>query len=201
MSQDIRVGLVPLDRIDFHRHNVREDLGDLRDLTESIRQLGVLQPVVVEVRGERLRVRAGHRRVAAARLAGLTKIPAVVHGAALEDDQWLVAAVHENTRRRNLDRADRERTVRAMRAAGMTWQGIGAAFGVSETAVRGWVAPETAHAPETRRYSVHTSTLRTFVARARQHVTAGSWSASDVLDALDTVAETGTITSALGGAA
>lgn len=64
-----RVGRVRLDAIDFHQHNVREDLGDLRDLTASIRRFGIMQPVVLEQRGDRLRIRAGHRRVAAARLA------------------------------------------------------------------------------------------------------------------------------------
>lgn len=139
---DTRVGNVDLSVIDFHPHNVRHDLGDLRSLTESIRRFGVLQPVVLERRGRRLRIRAGHRRVAAARLAGLSRIPAVVHGEVLERDEWLTAAVHENTRRRDLGGRDRARTVRAMREAGMTWGAIAEAFDVVEATPRKWLSDD-----------------------------------------------------------
>jgi ParB/RepB/Spo0J family partition protein len=147
-ADDVRVGRVPIDSIDYHQHNVRVDLGDLRDLTTSIQRFGVMQPVVLERRGDRLRIRAGHRRVAAARLAGLTRIPALIHGDALEDDEWLTAAVHENTRRRGLDDADRARTVNAMRTEGMTWDAIGDAFGVTAATARRYLAdPDAGPAP------------------------------------------------------
>jgi len=139
-ADDVRVGRVAIDSIDYHQHNVRVDLGDLRDLTDSIRRFGIMQPVVLERRGDRLRIRAGHRRVAAARLAGLTRVPAVIHSAALEGDEWLTAAVHENTRRRGLDDADRARTVAAMRTEGMTWEAIGDAFGVTAATARRYLS-------------------------------------------------------------
>lgn len=53
---------MPLARLRAHPRNVRTSLGDLRDLTGSIRQLGVLQPLVVERRGEVFQILAGHRR-------------------------------------------------------------------------------------------------------------------------------------------
>jgi ParB/RepB/Spo0J family partition protein len=131
-----RVGRVCIDLIDYHRHNVRVDLGDLRDLVDSIKRFGIMQPVVLEQRGQRFRIRAGHRRVAAARLAGLDRVPAIIHDDALEDDEWLTAAVHENTRRRSLDRADRARTVEAMRKVGMRWEAIADALGVAPATAR-----------------------------------------------------------------
>ncbi|MFB7798966.1 ParB N-terminal domain-containing protein [Isoptericola sp. NPDC056134] len=76
MARGVVAGNVRLDLIQFHPHNVRVDLGDLRDLAASIKEFGVLAPVVLEQRGEMLRVRNGHRRVAAARNAGLERIPA-----------------------------------------------------------------------------------------------------------------------------
>lgn len=141
-TSDVRVALVRIELIDAHPTNVRRDLGDLRDLAQSIREHGVMQPVVLERRGARFRVRAGHRRVAAAALAGVVKVPAVIHPRSLDDDEWLVQAAHENTRRKDLDRADRAHTVRAMRAAGMRWEAIAAAFAVSEATARGYLAPE-----------------------------------------------------------
>ena len=74
------VAYVPLERLRTHPDNVHRDLGDLRELVESIRQQGVLLPLRVEHRpgSEVLRIRAGHRRAAAAELAGLPKVPCVV---------------------------------------------------------------------------------------------------------------------------
>lgn len=95
MSDAPSVGLVRVDQVIVHPHNIRQNLGDLRTLAESIRRYGVMQPVVVEKHAEMLRLRAGHRRVAAARLAGLKRVPAVIHENALDDDQWLIASVQE----------------------------------------------------------------------------------------------------------
>lgn len=207
MTQDIRVGRVPIDAIEFHQHNVRVDLGDLRDLTESIRRFGILQPVILEQRGQRLRIRAGHRRVAAARLAGLGHIPALIHGEALDDDEWLTAAVHENTRRRGLDMADRRRAVTAMRARGMTWDGIGDAFGVTGAAIRKTVEtpldralPQprpSGRAAPTARSSIRRSTLGTLAREARERVMAGAWTAEDVVAALELLSQSGRLSDAL----
>lgn len=75
-GEEARAAVVVLDRIVFHPSNIRRNLGDLRQMTASIELHGVLQPVVLERYGDYLRVRMGHRRVTAARLAGLKKVPA-----------------------------------------------------------------------------------------------------------------------------
>lgn len=144
MAGAVRVGLVRLHEVRFHPRNVRDDLGDLRKLTASIRKHGVLQPVVVEEYAGRLRLRAGHRRVAAARLAGLTRIPAMIHAEALDDLPWLVQAVEENVNRRQLSTAEKRRAVEALRAAGCSWRGIGETFGVSPRTAAAWVTEPTA---------------------------------------------------------
>lgn len=139
MTADIKVGLVRVEEIRFHPHNVRQDLGDLRSLAASIEQYGVMQPVVVERHGAGLRLRAGHRRLAAAKIIGLTRIPAVIHSDALDDKDWLIHAVQENTMRRDMNAADRRRVVARLRELGCSWSGIGVAFGVSGQAVHAWV--------------------------------------------------------------
>ncbi|MDQ6846793.1 MAG: ParB N-terminal domain-containing protein [Candidatus Dormibacteraeota bacterium] len=59
--------------------NVRQELGDIESLAESIRQHGVLTAVLVERRQDgAFELVAGFRRVAAAETAGLEHIPAVV---------------------------------------------------------------------------------------------------------------------------
>lgn len=137
MSDAVRVAAVRLDSIRFHPHNVRRDLGDLRGLVDSIKRFGVMQPVVIE--GESTyRLRAGHRRVAAAKIAGLRTIPAVIHTEMLDEDEWLVHAVQENVMRRGLDPTERRDAITAMRRLGCSWEGIAASFDVAVSTVQAW---------------------------------------------------------------
>lgn len=79
-------------------------LGDLEELAESVRVLGVLQPVLVRPHPKddvRYEVVAGHRRVEAARRAGLQKVPALVRE--LDDRQALEVRLVENLQRKDLE--------------------------------------------------------------------------------------------------
>jgi len=79
------------------------DADELRQLTESIRQHGVLQPLMIaqqEAGGDYVLI-AGERRLQAARQAGLTTVPAVVRVAT--DEQLLVLALIENLQREDLN--------------------------------------------------------------------------------------------------
>lgn len=143
MSDEVCVGLVRVEQVRFHPHNVRQDLGDLRPLAQSIANYGVMQPIVVERYGDGLRLRAGHRRLAAAKLIDLRRIPALIHSEALDDRRWLEHAVQENVMRAQLDKSDRRRTIEALRRLGCTWQGIAETFGVTAHTVHSWTADET----------------------------------------------------------
>jgi ParB/RepB/Spo0J family partition protein len=131
-----------LDRVVFHPHNVRRNLGDLRQLTSSIELHGILQPVTLERYGDMLRVRMGHRRVAAARLAGLRKVPALVHAEALDDTEFLYLALHENTVRRGLNLQEIRGTARALHESGESYADIAANLGVSYGTVAKWVSAD-----------------------------------------------------------
>jgi ParB/RepB/Spo0J family partition protein len=79
----------------------RKDLGDLTELAASIRQMGVVQPIIVTVAGfDRYRVLAGERRFQAARLAGLLKVPAIVR--TVEEQERLQLQIIENLHRKDL---------------------------------------------------------------------------------------------------
>lgn len=68
-------------RIEPHPGNIRADLGDVTELADSIREQGILQPLIVEPKPGspgRYILLAGHRRHAAAQLAGLIEVPIVV---------------------------------------------------------------------------------------------------------------------------
>lgn len=132
------VGLVRLDQVVAHPHNLRRNLGDLRALTASVKRHGVMVPIIVEKHGGRLRLRAGHRRVTAARIAGLARVVAIIHPDALDEDEWLIASVQENYQRRDLDGDERRRAVERLRELGVSWTGLAECFGVSVTSVQHW---------------------------------------------------------------
>ena len=82
MSTVIRtIEEVPLDAIRDHPHNLRREVGDVRELAESMKTFGVLEPIVLAPALDEeggLVLIAGHRRRAAARQAGLSTIPAEI---------------------------------------------------------------------------------------------------------------------------
>lgn len=72
---------LPLDRIHDHPANIREGVGSVTELADSIRVHGILQPLTVQphpTRPGHFELLAGHRRRAAALAAGLVTVPAVV---------------------------------------------------------------------------------------------------------------------------
>lgn len=99
--------LVPVDHIDEGGFSLREtyDDGELRELADSIREHGILQNLVLAApTGEitattRFQVLAGHRRLRAAKLAGLETVPAVVVPPQTPDWLQRLIALDENLQR------------------------------------------------------------------------------------------------------
>jgi ParB family chromosome partitioning protein len=79
----------------------------LQELTESIREHGIIQPIVVRRTGATYRIIAGERRWRAAQRAGLLKVPVVVRDVAEgSDTKLLQLALIENIQRENLNAID-----------------------------------------------------------------------------------------------
>jgi len=97
---------VPLSRVTPNPHQPRRriDEADLEELAASIREHGVLQPVLVTETLDGYQLIAGERRVRAARLAGLDHIPALIRQ--LADRDQLEVALVENVQRADLDPID-----------------------------------------------------------------------------------------------
>ena len=72
----------------------------LSELAESIRANGIIQPLIVRRRGDRYELVAGERRLRAARLAGLERVPAVIQD--LADEKLLELSLVENIQREDL---------------------------------------------------------------------------------------------------
>lgn len=135
------------------------------------------------MRGQKLRLRAGHRRLTATRLAGRKRIPAIIHGEALEEGEWLIHAVQENVMRRDLDLQEKVDTIRAMSEQGMTREGIAEAFGVTRATITAW---EKRARGEVTTQNEHGGQTRARVRRERvAELTAQGHSASEIADMLD----------------
>ena len=72
------IQMIAIDRLHPHPDNPRKDVGDVSELAASIRHSGVMQNLTVVPFGVGYRVVIGHRRLAAAKEAGLTELPCMV---------------------------------------------------------------------------------------------------------------------------
>ncbi len=94
---------IPIDLIDPHPRNPRRELGELGELAESIRAHGVKQPATVvrhpQSEGRYLTV-MGHRRIAAAAVAGRTTVPVIVDS--MDEVEQLEVMLVENLQRTDL---------------------------------------------------------------------------------------------------
>lgn len=108
-AQEIELALINL-----NPHQPRRDMDAeaLEGLAESIRQAGVLQPVMVRRQGEMYELVVGERRLRAANMAGLDKIPAVVRE--VPDEQMLELALIENVQREDLNPIEKARAMRRL---------------------------------------------------------------------------------------
>jgi ParB family chromosome partitioning protein len=94
---------VPVDTIEANPRQPRKSFDDekLRQLSESIKEDGVLQPVVVRRQGDRYQLIMGERRLQAARLAGAASVPVIVKD--VKEVDSLRLALVENIQREDLN--------------------------------------------------------------------------------------------------
>ena len=107
----------------------------LAELAESIKSQGVMQPILVRpVSADRFEIVAGERRWRAARMAGLTNVPALVKD--IPDSQALAAALIENIQREDLSPLEEATGIqRLVQEFGLTHQAIAETLGRSRAAV------------------------------------------------------------------
>jgi ParB family chromosome partitioning protein len=98
---------IPIDRVRPNPDQPRKeaDPEGLTELSNSIRSEGILQPVLVQPRGDEYELIAGERRVRAARIAGLTHVPARVLRN-VDDQKRTILALVENLQREDLNPID-----------------------------------------------------------------------------------------------
>ena len=128
---------LPLSRIESCRSQPQKkfDQAKLEELAESIRQHGVIQPLTVrKLSSGYYQIIAGERRWRAARIAGLTEIPAIVIEA--DDQKAMELAMIENLQREDLDPIEEAQGFRALvEQYGMTQEEAAKRVGKSRSAV------------------------------------------------------------------
>lgn len=107
--------------------NPRADLGDLSELAASIKAHGIIQPIAVRRIEDGYMVVAGSRRLAAAKLAGLDRIPCVVVD--VDDDKAHELATAENIIRKDMSLIDEISAVERLTLTGESHTAIAARFG------------------------------------------------------------------------
>lgn len=97
-----RLEEIPIERIKPNPYQPRQHFDEeaLNELSASIREVGLLQPVIVRRRGDNFELVAGERRWRAARRAGLSEIPAIVRD--VDDTDAVAHALTENLQRQQL---------------------------------------------------------------------------------------------------
>lgn len=126
---------LPVDRIRPNPEQPRRrfDPAELERLAASIRQHGVLQPVVVRAMGDGYELVVGERRWRAAQAAGLATIPAVV--ADVAPRERLELALVENVQRHDLNPIELALAFRALAESGHTQEEIGARVGFERSTI------------------------------------------------------------------
>ena len=128
---------IPVDLLEPHPDNPRKDLGDLTELADSIKKNGIFQNLTVLItkgENEKYPVIIGHRRLAAAKLAGLTEVPCMV--VEMDKKEQIATMLLENMQRSDLTIYEQAQGFQMMLDLGETKSDIAEKTGFSETTVR-----------------------------------------------------------------
>src|SRR4030095_14635272 len=99
---DSSVRLIDLDRIEPKPHQPRKSFGDLSEMVASIKEKGVLEPILVRaIEGGRFEIIAGERRYQASKIAGLRHVPAIEVD--VDNRGMLEISLIENLQRKDLN--------------------------------------------------------------------------------------------------
>ena len=130
------IAMILVDHLIHHPENPRKDLGDLKELKESIKKNGVMQNLTVvpaEESGKYLVV-IGNRRLEAAKEAGLTELPCVISD--MDHKTQISTMLMENMQRQDLTVYEQAQGFQMMMDLGFTAKEIGEKTGFSEKTVK-----------------------------------------------------------------
>lgn len=127
---------VPIEDIIPNRFQPRLTFNEagLNELSDSIKQHGIIQPIVVRKLGDKYEIIAGERRYKAATQAGLTKVPVIISD--IDDNKSAEVALVENIQRRNLTAIEEAKSYKNLLDRGyLTQEQLASKMGVSQSAI------------------------------------------------------------------
>ena len=125
---------IPIDKVVTNILQPRKDLGDLEGLAQSIREMGIIEPIIVRTRDGKFEIIAGERRFKAAELAGLSEIPCIEHE--VPDNEALEITIIENIQRKDLNLFETAFSLKSLNDIyGYTHQDIAQKIGKSRVTV------------------------------------------------------------------
>ena len=129
--------MIPIKQLEHHPENPRKDLGDLTELTASIKANGIMQNLTV-VKHDPMRVTyyvvIGNRRMEAARMAGLEELPCVI--SEMDHKTQIATMLEENMQRADLTVFEQAQGFQMMMDLGYSAKDISEKTGFGETTVR-----------------------------------------------------------------
>lgn len=106
----------------------------LKELSDSIKEHGIIQPLVLRKLGDKYEIIAGERRYKAAQIAGLTTVPAVI--ANIDDNKSAEVALVENVQRRDLTAIEEARSYKNLLDKGyLTQEQLAKRMGLSQPSI------------------------------------------------------------------
>ena len=127
---------MPVDRLQRGQYQPRREISEesLKELADSIREQGIIQPLVVRSVGKNYEIIAGERRWRAAQLVGMSTVPAIVRE--INDQTAVALALIENIQREDLNPLDEALAIaRLIKEFDLTHQEAAKAIGRSRTSV------------------------------------------------------------------
>lgn len=127
---------VPIEDILPNRFQPRLAFDDasLQDLAASIKQHGIIQPLILRRKNDKYEIIAGERRYKAARMAGLVSVPAIISN--LSDAASAEVAIVENVQRKDLTAIEEAKSYQAILDKGyMTQEELAKRMGLSQSAI------------------------------------------------------------------
>ena len=125
------IQMIEIDKLQPHPDNPRKHVGDVSELADSIRHSGIMQNLTVVPHEGGYRVVIGHRRLAAAKEAGLTELPCVVSD--MEPIEQLHTMMSENMQRKDLTPPEEAWGVQMLLDLGETPEAVQKKTGMSRT--------------------------------------------------------------------
>lgn len=127
---------LPVEKINPSRYQPRAEIApqELEELVSSIKEKGIIQPILVRKLGERYEIVAGNRRLCAAKLLGIKELPAVVKE--ISDQDTLIYALVENIQRKDLNPLEEAEGFKKLHENfGLTYEEIAKLVGKDKTSI------------------------------------------------------------------